>query len=96
MAKYLYVDDYRMPPKCADAVAKDYDSAIQLLKFLTFEIIDLDYSLNDINGNGLKILEFMVKNNIKVKEIRVHSDHEIGKPRMLEYIEDHKEQLITE
>ena len=90
---YMYVDDVRTAPPYSDVIAKDYASAIRILKLLPIEILDLDYAMGP-GGNGLQILEYMVANGIKVKKIKVHSDHSIGRPKMIEYINDHKDILL--
>ena len=86
--RYLYVDDKRTPTPKANFVARSYNSAIMYLSAMDFDVVDLDYSLDDLNGNGYDILVYMYRHGIRPKEIIVHSDHSDGRTRMLTYMRE--------
>ena len=87
--RYLYVDDQRTPTPNANFVAKSYNAAIMYLSIMEFDVVDLDYSLNDPNGNGYDLLVYMYEHGIKPGKIVVHSDHSVGRPKMLAFIREH-------
>lgn len=92
--RYLYIDNHHQAPVVADMVARDYKSVLQLLRFFQFEVLDLDCDFTDDNGNALDVLKFMVDKNISVNEIKIHSDYIINKPEIIQYIKEHKDELI--
>lgn len=71
----LFVDDKRDKPAGSYQVARDYESAIFLLEYMSpFDFIDLDYSLEE-EKTGLDILKWMYKNNVNVPHINIHSSN---------------------
>lgn len=85
----LFVDDKRDKPAGSYQVARNYESAIFLLRNLPpFDFIDLDYSLEE-EKTGLDILKWMYENNVTVPHINIHSSNIEGRKEMLIYAENH-------
>lgn len=83
----LFVDDSRTPPAHGFECAEDYEGAIFLLKYMTFDFITLDYDLG--NGmTGLDILKFICESKRYPQHINIHSDHSEGRWLMKKYADD--------
>ena len=85
----LFLDDIRQIDKdLLFSTVKNYNDCIMILRaFKNFNTVSLDYSLGE-EKNGLDVLIYMKENNIKAKQINIHSDHEIGVPLMSKYAKE--------
>ena len=91
----LFVDDTRAFPKEGFQCCRSSKQAILLLSVMEFDFITLDYSLGN-GDNGMVILEYMKNNNIKVKNINIHSNHIEGRHRMYDFCKEHfKDSAVT-
>ncbi len=83
----LFVDDTRKYPTGGYNCCRSAEQAKQLMKYMDFDHISLDYDLGHNKETGLDILIWMKENDIHVPVINIHSNHIIGKERMREYAE---------
>lgn len=87
--KKLFVDDKRtfnLALKCGYNCVRSYQQCIALLTaFKNIDVINLDYDLGG-EETGLDILVYMKENNIKVREIYIHSTHLEGVKEMEKFI----------
>lgn len=83
----LFVDDARTPPAHGFECAEDYEGAIFLIKYMTFEFATLDYDLGG-GYTGLDILKFMHENKRYPQHLNIHSDHSEGRLLMKKYAEE--------
>lgn len=83
----LFVDDYRTPPAQGFECAEDYEGAVFLIKYMTFEFVTLDYDLGG-GYTGLDILKFMHENKRYPQRLNIHSDHSEGRWLMKSYAEE--------
>ena len=93
----IILDDTRNLPKSGYNCCRSYDDCIALIDILRNDIdfISLDYSLAEEN-TGYDVLVYMKENNISPNHINIHSDHELGVPKMKKYAEyNFKNSIIT-
>lgn len=83
----LFVDDARTPPAHGFECAEDYEGAVFLIRYMTFEFATLDYDLGD-GYTGLDILKFMHENKRYPQHLNIHSDHSEGRRLMKKYAEE--------
>lgn len=83
----LFVDDRRNPPAHSFECAEDYEGAIFLLRYMSFDFATLDYDLGD-GYTGLDLLKFMHEIGRYPKQLNIHSDHSEGKWLMKKYAEE--------
>lgn len=76
----LYVDDTRPAPQ-GYLWAKTYAQACLLLGYGAYEIISLDYQLNE-RYTGCDVITFIAQNHCAVSRIHFHSHHPAGVTRM--------------
>lgn len=84
----LFVDDSRAFPAKGYECCRNAKTAKLMLAAMKFESITLDYTLGNGCENGLDILIWMKENNISVPHINIHSNHTVGREKMLEYAEE--------
>ncbi len=88
----LYLDDWRTPPKIENLKsATNFEDFVFLLDTYSscIDQVDLDYDLGyDSMKNGLDVLKYMKKYNVKCGHINIHSTHPIGRERMLQYAQE--------
>lgn len=77
----LFVDDYRNPPGDGFSVVRNYNKTIILLDLLDFDVISLDYDLNDVK-NGLDIIQYIHQIKKYPKHLNIHSTHPTGSIKM--------------
>lgn len=87
--KKIFLDDKRtfdIAKKCGYNCIRTYQQCITLLSVLkNIDVINLDYDLGS-GKTGLDVLIYMKQNNIKVKEIYIHSTHLEGVKMMEKFI----------
>lgn len=80
-----------MAATCGYTCVRTYQQCITLLSvFKEIDAIHLDYDLGG-KENGLDILIYMKQNNIRVREIFIHSTHREGVKEMEKFINRHFE-----
>lgn len=88
----IYLDDWRTPPKIENLKsATNFEDFVFLLDTYSgcIDIVDLDYDLGyDSMRNGLDVLKYMNKYDIKCEHINIHSTHPVGRERMLQYAQE--------
>ena len=85
----LFVDDVRDPVGEGFTVVRQYKQAVLLLDLLEFDVISLDYDIQD-GYTGLDILKYMSDNNKYLKsQLNIHSTHSIGSVAMYKYAKEH-------
>lgn len=67
----LFVDDSRKAPQGYIA-ASSYQRAITLMSHITFDIISLDYELNE-RYNGLDLITYMAAHRIYPRQLNIHA-----------------------
>lgn len=90
---YLYVDDIREPNIAQDDknlnvifIARTYKDAIKELNIYKYDIIDLDHDLGE-EKTGYDICKYIVENNIRFDEIRIHTSNPVGRDNMIQLLE---------
>lgn len=86
----IFLDDTREPPSELFSCVSTYEECIVLLDIFAnnIELIDLDYNLGrDSTFSGLDVLVYMKEHGIQPPHINIHSSHERGEPKMVEYAE---------
>lgn len=83
---WLLVDDWR--DLVANAVARDYEEAIELLDAFNFEGLMIDYDLGRSSPGGVAVLEWAIENNRLPKYVEVVSSHPFGSQRLVETLKD--------
>lgn len=84
----VFLDDTRDAPSGSFCCARTYEDCILLLSVFSndVEFLDLDYYLGrNAKYSGLDVLVFMKEHGIHPNHINIHSSHETGAPKMLEY-----------
>lgn len=85
----LYLDDWRQPPQFEDVrSATNYEDFVALLDTYRecIDQVDLDYDLGyDSWRNGLDVLKYMKKYNVRCNHINIHSTHPSGREMMSMY-----------
>ena len=85
----LYLDDWRAHPTGPEYQSADnYQDFIMLIdKYCDcLEMVDLDYDLGyDSMWNGLDVLKYMKKYEVKCPHINIHSTHPSGRELMRQY-----------
>ena len=85
----IFLDDTRDAPLGSFCCVSTYEDCIILLSAFSndVEFLDLDYYLGeDSKCSGLDVLVFMKEHGIHPNHINIHSSHETGAPKMLEYV----------
>lgn len=94
----IWLDDYRAAPDGWER-AEDYNYFTYLYEKNKdrVEKISLDYDLSGIR-NGFDVCKFLASKNYWPREIRVHSNHEYGVPKMLSFLRENapKETIIID
>jgi hypothetical protein len=85
----IFLDDTRETPSKLFNCVRTYEQCITLLSVFTndIEFIDLDYNLGKNSYSGLDVLIYMHDNGIYPNHINIHSSHERGASKMMEYAE---------
>jgi hypothetical protein len=87
----IFLDDTReISPKYAYSCVRTYDECITLLSVFSkdVEFISLDYNLGrNSKYSGYDVLVYMYENGIYPNRINIHSSHQNGAPKMMEYAE---------
>ena len=86
----LILDDTREFPesKIYNCVRTYNDCVLLMSIFKKFSYVSLDYDLGG-DKTGYDVLVYMAENNIEAEHINIHSDHQIGAPKMKEFVKEH-------
>lgn len=82
---FLYVDDIRNPLSKSWNVARNYREAVTLIANNEIQILSLDHDLGE-EKTGYDIAKFIVENEIKIKQINIHSANPVGRDNIKQLI----------
>ena len=96
----IFLDDTRDAPSSSFCCVSTYEECITLLSLFSndVEFLDLDYNLGrNAKYSGLDVLVYMNEHGIQPTHINIHSSHEHGGPKMVDFSKAHfPNSLITE
>lgn len=88
----IFLDDSRQNPNITYNLARTYEDCVEFLDLCPkdIEFIGLDYNLGlNSEHDGLDVLVYMNEQGIQPTHINIHSSHERGAPKMVEYAKTH-------
>ena len=70
-----------------------YEDAIKELKKFKYDIIDLDHDLGE-EKSGYDICKYIIENNIKCSEFRIHTMNPVGRENMMHLLKRYTNALV--
>lgn len=85
---HLYLDDWRACPK-GFALARNGEECLMMLRECEVDILSLDYELGFDQLNGGDVVAAMIAEQLRAKEIYLHTSSPAGRRKMYELLYAH-------